>query len=184
VEQSAVAQVLLMLEQQVVYRPELALERDGLSRLGSVLRVGVDLRQRHVPEHESQLRRKLPLKLAHDPERLTAIRAFEVPILDQRDHGVIRPTDVIVGADRDNEAGVEQRRSVRQPRVHRSGILREQRIAHVMQPQLRGPHGPVPNHCLIVGEPLRAAMRVERRLVAHSCTTTKRPGSSTTSANA
>src|SRR5450755_958260 len=64
----------------------------------------MELRERHVAKHESQVISEQPAELAYDRSRLGAVGAFEVAVLDQRDPSAVGTHDVVVGADRDGEA--------------------------------------------------------------------------------
>ena len=80
-DEVAVAERVLVLEQQVVHLPERALLGRRLRRLGRQLRVRVDVVQRQVPPHVADVA-VLAQQLAHDRLGLAAVRALEVAVLD------------------------------------------------------------------------------------------------------
>jgi hypothetical protein len=57
----------------------------------------MELREGHVAKHESNVVCEQPAELANDPSGLGAVRAFEVPVLDQRDPDAVGTDDVVVG---------------------------------------------------------------------------------------
>ena len=78
-------QRVLVLEQQVVHLPELALRRRRLGRLGRELGVRVDVGERQVAEDVAQVVAELRHDLAHDRLGAAAEGALEVAVLDERD---------------------------------------------------------------------------------------------------
>src|SRR5690349_9364904 len=106
----------LPLEQPVVHLPERALRTGGLGRLGGVLGLGVDLRQREVAEDKPQPRAELLLHFLHDRVGVTAVRALEIAVLHHGERRILCPARVI-------------------PRAHRHGQVRA-----VFTPA----HGPLP----------------------------------------
>jgi hypothetical protein len=95
---------VLVLEQPIVHVPEPALRTGGLGRLGRAFRVRVDLRQREVTIDEAQRGTKRRSDLLEDEMGGTAVRALEVPVLEQRDRRVHRAADVISLTDRQRQA--------------------------------------------------------------------------------
>ena len=94
-QQVRVVERVLMLEQRVVHFPECALRRRGLGRFGRVLRVRVARRHREMPEHEPHVIGREPLQLLDDRMRLTAVRAFEIAILEHRDRRIGWSPDMV-----------------------------------------------------------------------------------------
>ena len=104
--QGAVAELQLVLEETIVHLPE-PLLRAG--RLGGSRRgwsAGVQVGERHVPEHEPEPVTEALQQLLDDRVGLAAIGALEVAVLNQGDRGVGRAADVIaVGVDGRAEGG-------------------------------------------------------------------------------
>src|SRR3989441_4558725 len=98
-DEVSILERVLVLEQQIVQRPELAVLRRRLGQLGSVLRVLVHARQRKMAVDEAQIRSHAALDPFHDGVRRAAVRALEIAILDQRDRRVRRTLDVVARAD-------------------------------------------------------------------------------------
>ena len=98
-----VVQRELPLEQPIVHLPELPLCPRGLRHLRSVLRVGVQLREREVAEREPQARSHATLDPLHDRVRLTAVGTLEVAVFDQRRRRIRRALDVIAVPDRQHQ---------------------------------------------------------------------------------
>src|SRR5262249_28500104 len=96
-------QVLLVLEQQVVHRPEPALPGRGFGSERRLQRVRMHLLQRKLPPDEPNATVEVLEQQLHRRRRLLAVRAFEVAVLDQR-HGRMRRAQHMVGrSDRNNQ---------------------------------------------------------------------------------
>jgi hypothetical protein len=95
-----VLEELLVLEEQVVHRPEAVLQPGGLGRLGSAHRVGMDLREREVPEGEEQVVAHRPLHGLHHQVCPPAEGALVVPVLQELEGRVGPPLDVVLRVQR------------------------------------------------------------------------------------
>jgi len=78
-------QMGLVLEQQVMHRPELPLRARRFCRLRGKQRMRMDFFEREMPEHEAQRVRKMGKQYLDCRHRLLAVRAFEVAVFDQGD---------------------------------------------------------------------------------------------------
>src|SRR5262245_35768527 len=96
-------QVRLVLEQQVVHLPELALLTGTFGRLGRELRVRVHLLEREVAECEAHAVLEAPEQQPYRRRGLLAVRAFEIAVLDDRDGCMIGPEHVVGRTDRDRQ---------------------------------------------------------------------------------
>src|SRR5690349_8639810 len=95
---------VLVGEEHRVHRPEPPLEPGRLCSLRRRERMGVDLDEREVSEDERQVVRVPPPEVLDDRVCLSAVRAFEVAVLDQH-HGCIRTTsDVVFLVDLEGQA--------------------------------------------------------------------------------
>ena len=83
-------------EQDVVHLPELALRGGRFGCLGGELSARVDVVERQVPPYVSDVVAVGGQQLADRAFGLAAVRAFEVPVLDQCHRGVVRAADVVV----------------------------------------------------------------------------------------
>ena len=93
-------QCVLVVEQLVVHRPELALAGGGLGGLGGELRVRVHVGERQVPPHVAQVT-VAGQQLADHRLGPAAVGAFEVAVLHQRDRCPVRAAHMIAfGIDR------------------------------------------------------------------------------------
>ena len=93
------SQRVLMLEQQVVHRPERALGGGGLGGLGGELGVGVHVAQGQVPPDVPHVG-EVAQQLAHRRFRPAAVRTLEVAVLHHGDGRIEWAADVIpVGID-------------------------------------------------------------------------------------
>jgi hypothetical protein len=99
-----VVELLLVLEEAVVHRPERALPASRLGGLSRVLGVRVDVGEREVPEDEAQPVAEVRLHLLHDRVGPPRVRALVVAVLHQGDRRVGRPLGVVAAADRRREA--------------------------------------------------------------------------------
>ncbi len=91
-------------EQDVVHLPEPALGRGCLGRFGGELGAGVDVVQRQVTPHVSDVIAVGGSSSRIDALGLAAVRTLEVPVLDQRHRCVVRAADVVVlGIDVDRQ---------------------------------------------------------------------------------
>src|ERR1700722_2410615 len=86
---------LLLGQQHVVELPELALRRGRLSCFGGELRTGMNIVEREVAPHVTEVVAERGEQLAHDRLRLPAVRALEVAVLDQSDERVVRSADMV-----------------------------------------------------------------------------------------
>ena len=84
----------LMVEQDVVHRPEGSLCSGGLRRFGGQLGPGVHIAQRQVPPHVAQVPEP-GQQLTDDRFGLAAVWALEVPILYERYRCARRPADMV-----------------------------------------------------------------------------------------
>src|SRR5437870_6440113 len=89
----------LMLIQEIVHLPELALRGGGLGRLRGLGGVGVLFGQRKVPEHEADLGSELAQHALQLGVGGAAKRTLEVAVLDQGRACVRRSLDMVAGAD-------------------------------------------------------------------------------------
>ena len=87
-------EVLLMVEEDVVHRPERSLAGRGLGGLGGELCLGVDVAQRQVPPHVVHVP-ELCEERAHRGLGLAAVGALEVAVLHDGDGRLRRPADVV-----------------------------------------------------------------------------------------
>ncbi len=78
IQEVAIVERGLVLEQRVVNLPELAVHGDGLRHLGCMERVRVELGERVVPEHEAQLVAQRALDGLDDRVGLAAVGALIV----------------------------------------------------------------------------------------------------------
>ena len=88
-------QLVLMVEQPVVHRPERALLARRLGRLGGDLRVRVHVVERQVAPDVAQVVAERVEQLADGDLGLPAVRALVVAVLDERDRRVGRAADVV-----------------------------------------------------------------------------------------
>ena len=88
-------QGLLRRQQPVVDLPEGTLVSGGLGGFGSHLSTHVDIVERQVAPDVAQLVSKGGQQLADDRLGLTAVWAFEVAVLDERDRGGVGAADVV-----------------------------------------------------------------------------------------
>src|SRR6516162_8199621 len=88
-------QMQLILEQQIMHRPELSLRTSGFGRLRGKFRVRVHLSKRKMPEYEAHTLAEMLAQDLHRGVSLTAVGTFEVSILDERYPGCLRTMDVI-----------------------------------------------------------------------------------------
>jgi len=79
----------------------------GLGDLGGVLGVGMHLDQREMPVGEPQVVAQAALHRFHDRIGVTAMRALEAGVLDERHGRVIRAQRVIARTKGRNEAAQE-----------------------------------------------------------------------------
>src|ERR671917_2630323 len=84
----------LLVEQQVVHLPERALFGGCLGCLGSELGLGMDIAQRQVAPDVADVA-ELAQELSDERLRLSAVGAFEVAVLDNRDGRFERAPDVV-----------------------------------------------------------------------------------------
>src|SRR6266487_1158086 len=83
-----------MVEQEIVHLPEGALLGGGLGGFRGELGAGVDVTQRQVSPDVADIA-EIADELADDRFRLSAVGAFEVAVLDNRDRRVERPANVV-----------------------------------------------------------------------------------------
>src|ERR1043166_2624538 len=96
-------ETVLVLEDQVVHLPELSLRGARFGGFGGELCVGMQVREREVPEsHPHQVARQL-LELLEDRVGHAAVGALEVPVLDQGHRRSGRTPDVVVLVHRTGE---------------------------------------------------------------------------------
>jgi hypothetical protein len=95
--------MLLMLEQEVVHRPEATLPTRTLGRFRGAQRVRMDFLQREMAKCESDTLVEAPEHQIDGARRLLAMRTFEIPVFHDRDGRVIRPEHVIHRPDWVNE---------------------------------------------------------------------------------
>jgi hypothetical protein len=81
-------EVRLVVEQQVVHLPELALPACNLGRQRGLQRMSMDLLERKVPPDEPHAAREALQQQLQRRRCLLAVRALEVPVLDERDRRV------------------------------------------------------------------------------------------------
>src|SRR5271168_843570 len=84
----------LVVKQYVVHLPERTLARGRLGALGRELGVRMHVVQRQMPPYVPQVA-EITQQLAHRALRKPAVRALEVPVLDEGDLRLLRPADVI-----------------------------------------------------------------------------------------
>src|ERR1700686_5475578 len=89
------AQLALMLEQDVVHLPEAALRGGSLRGLSGDLRVWGHFVERQVAPDVAHFITERGQQLADDSLRLSAVRALEVAVLEQRDARVVWSADVV-----------------------------------------------------------------------------------------
>jgi hypothetical protein len=87
-------------EEAIVHLPEPALGGSGLRRLRGGRRVGVEVRQRKVAEHEAELRAESLEEVQHHGVGLATVGTLEIAVLDQR-HGGVRPAAHVISTDVD-----------------------------------------------------------------------------------
>jgi hypothetical protein len=123
---------VLVVEQQVVHRPERVLVGGGFGCLGSELGMGMNVVQRQVAPYVADVA-ELAQELSDERLGLSAVRAFEVAVLDDCDGCFERPADVIAfRIDLDVEiderlVGAEQGVYPGTPREQRRGSKQEPR---------------------------------------------------------
>ena len=123
---------VLVVEQQVVHRPECFLCGGGLGCLGSELGMGMNVVQRQVAPDVSDVA-ELAQELSDERLGLPAVGAFEVAVLDDRDGRFERSADVVAfRIDLDVEVderlvGAEQGVYPGAPREQRRGSKEEPR---------------------------------------------------------
>ena len=94
-----------MVEQQVVHLPERPLGGGRLDGLGGELRVRVDVGEGQVTPDVADVA-EVGEQLAQDRLGPAAVRALEVPVLDDRHRRLDRPANVIaIGVDRHGQVG-------------------------------------------------------------------------------
>ena len=79
----------LVLEQPVVHIPEAALLAGGLGGLRGGRRMGVDVGQGEVTEHEPKAAAEPTLELLQHGVGRAAVRTLEVAVLDERHAGAV-----------------------------------------------------------------------------------------------
>src|SRR6266852_159095 len=89
-----------MLENHVVHFPEGALFGCGFGALGGVFGVRMNLRQRKMAIDETEAAPEKPLRFLNDGIRGTAVRAYEITVLDELQRGVRVTFAVISVGDR------------------------------------------------------------------------------------
>src|SRR3984957_761628 len=102
-------QRVLILVEQVVHLPELALSAGSLRRLSGMLGMRMRLREREIPKNKPHLVAEALLQRLHHRRRFVAVGTFVVPVFDQRDRRLRRSLHVIVRADRRFEFGSRSR---------------------------------------------------------------------------
>ena len=88
-------ELVLVGQQAVVHLPELALVSRSLHRFRGDLRARVDVVEGQVPPHVAHVVAKRGQQLANHRLRQAAVRTLEVPVLDERDGGVVGTADVV-----------------------------------------------------------------------------------------
>src|SRR5260370_11972802 len=91
--------MLLILEKVIMHRPETAVRSGELGSLGCGFRLQVNLGQREVPEHKSELLVEVSLHGLDDRVSASAVRALVISVLHQRDRSVLIALDVIICCD-------------------------------------------------------------------------------------
>ena len=97
-DQLVVLQRILVLKEHVVHPPErifAATCRHGFGGFGCWPRMRVRFAYRKVPEHESHVLANIFKHLLQDDVGNSTVRAFVVAILNKRDRGIGRTSDVI-----------------------------------------------------------------------------------------
>jgi hypothetical protein len=94
-------------EQEVVHLPEFPLRPCGFGGLRRDLGVWVDVVEWQMPPHIAELA-EVRQQFADDRLRLTAVRTFEVAVLDERD-GSVGGTPYMVALDVDGNGQVDDR---------------------------------------------------------------------------
>src|SRR5258706_5873714 len=94
-EQAVVVQRRLVLEQQIVHRPEAVLRACRLGRFGGALGVRVHVAQWKVAIHETQLVARGAADVFDHRMRGAAVRTFEVAVFDHRHGRIHRAADVV-----------------------------------------------------------------------------------------
>src|SRR5262245_14234837 len=94
-----------MLEEQVVHLPESPLSRRCFRRLSGALRTRVHVADRKIPEHESQVRAELSLRLFNHSVGGPALTTLVIAVLDE-EYRRVRRTSCVVAL-RYGEAGCE-----------------------------------------------------------------------------
>src|SRR5690348_16856512 len=82
-----------------MHLPESALRTSGFRRLRGMLRLGMDLGQRKVAKHKSQLGTERPLYVLDDRVRPATVGALVVTVFDQGHRGVFRAGRVVARSD-------------------------------------------------------------------------------------
>src|SRR5260370_41302766 len=93
------AERILVLEDQVMHVPELAMLGGKLSRFGGGLCVWMYFSQREVSKDKPQLFSELLLKRFDDRVCMSAVRTFVVAIFDQSNRGVGGALGVVGSSD-------------------------------------------------------------------------------------
>ncbi len=96
-------QVQLVLEEEIVHLPELALRARRLGGLGRELGVRMHFHERELPEHEAHPVPEVLEQHFHGGISLAARRALEIPVFDDGHFRRRRPQEVIGVIDRDGK---------------------------------------------------------------------------------
>ena len=93
-------EVRLVLEQEVVHRPELSLPGRRFGSLCRTQGVRMHFLERGMPEDEPHAAGELFEEQLHDRRGLLAVGALEIPVLDEGDLGMQGAERVVGGTDR------------------------------------------------------------------------------------
>src|SRR5687767_911644 len=93
-------QRVLMLEQRVMHRPELALAGRGLGSLGGLLGEWMLVDEREMPEDEAHLTFQSGTQVLEHRKRTPAVGAFKIAVRNDRDRRRVGADDMIVRSQR------------------------------------------------------------------------------------